>query len=140
VRQVGYLPELYEDARTEKYKILYHQVSFIYIHCNVNYTCVLCVRCNVTHTALYYCFGKFLGSVYTQYGGAGQWASSDPPPHSPYWLVYKRVYSKYIVLLNKPCLLFAYYMFRPFIFNYQGVSITISYTDTIMHIIKAIMD
>jgi len=27
VRQIGHLPELYEDARSEKYKILYHSVS-----------------------------------------------------------------------------------------------------------------
>jgi hypothetical protein len=27
VRQVGYLPELYEDARTEKYKILWCETS-----------------------------------------------------------------------------------------------------------------
>ena len=58
---------------------LYPQVSFIYIHCYVNYICVLCERFSATHTAPYYCFGDILGSVYIQYGSAGQWASSEHP-------------------------------------------------------------
>jgi hypothetical protein len=29
VRQVGYLPELYEDARSEKYKILYMRCTYV---------------------------------------------------------------------------------------------------------------
>ena len=30
VRQVGYLPELYEDARSEKYKIIMGRYEFIW--------------------------------------------------------------------------------------------------------------
>jgi len=35
------------------------------LHLEVNYICLLCVCLNVMCTLLYYCFGEFLGYVYT---------------------------------------------------------------------------
>jgi len=59
--------------------VKYVSVSFIYIHCDVNYICVLCEHYSATHTALYYCSGDILSAVYTQYGSAEQWTLSEHP-------------------------------------------------------------